>query len=35
MSIIPYLIAWIIISILATPFITAIFHKEQDHEPSE
>lgn len=34
MSIVLYLIAWIIISILATPFITAIFHKEQDHETS-
>lgn len=35
MWIVPYLITWIVVSILTTPFITAIFHKEQDHEPSE
>jgi hypothetical protein len=32
MSIIPYLITWIVVSILTTPFVTAIFLKEQDHE---
>lgn len=35
MWIVPYLLGWMVISILTTPFVTTIFPKEQDHEPSE